>query len=242
MSKLSDFGASTPESAPEEEVKIQLSHWLETNDVSVFWEQSNRHGYDCFSTATAERPDLLAVGRHHTLAIEVKTPDGGGEVYDGAAQTVRYWRRFCFGDDSFRAAGAGHQPDAFVLATGLSPDGRFFERHGGRDQVRQCAIHERLNYWDPPIHFLPDWEFYTTEAITRMMWRFANATNSKHNSVPSAGIGSLLSGRLDGDQPRRKNTDEPAPFKGHTPPPKVLFKTYGDEHAGGAKCQNWRDV
>jgi len=242
MSNLSDFGVSSPELAPEEEVKIQLSQWLERYDATVFWEQSNRHGYECFSTATAERPDLLALGRHHTVAIEVKTPDGGGEVYDGSAQTVRYWRRFCFGDDSFKAAGDEHGPDAFVLATGLSPDGRFFERHGARDQVRQRPIHERLSHFDPPIHFLPDWEFYTTEAVTRQMWRFANASNARHDSVPSAGVGSLLSVRLDGDQPSRKAIDEPDAFEGHTPPPKALFKSYDDEHGGGANCQNWRNI
>jgi len=240
MSDLSDFGGGAPD--PEDKVKIDLSRWFEQHGAQVFWEKRPSYGYSTFHTETTERPDLLVVGARGTarvFAIEVKIPDGGGDVYTGAQQTERYWRNYCFGGEEYRAGGSIREPTAFLLATKFTPDGRLFSRWGARDSRRERSITERLEYFDAPIHFLPDWEFTTTEAVVRMQWRGADAVADRHDETASAGVGALLSTRLDGAAPARLTPEDRPPSEADAEP-RALYKSYDEAYGGGANCQNWR--
>lgn len=245
MSKLSDFGGGVKsEPSPEDRVKIELSKWFENNDADVYWEKRPSYGYPTFRTQTTERPDLLVVGGHHTYAIEVKQPDGAGDVYSGAVQTFRYWRRFCIDntDEYYRAAGDRHLPDAFLLATKWAPDGRLLARYDTQSDVRPLPIHhERRMAWaDPPVHFLPDWEFAVAETVTRILWRLAEAENAELPHDAPCGIGALLSSRNDGPKPDVPDEDEPGPFEqADMPEPMAIFKSFSGSGSGVA-CQNWR--
>jgi hypothetical protein len=58
-----------------------------------------------------------------------------------------------------------------------------------------------------------------------------------------AGVGTLLSDRLDGVQPDGGLPVESCPFqRSQMPAPRALYKSYSDETSGGASCQNWRWV
>jgi hypothetical protein len=110
--------------------------------------------------------------------------------------------------------------------------------------VREQPVHDRLEYFDPPVHFLPDYEYGTTETVTRMLWRLASQSRRERAETDDpSGIGTLLSSRLDGSRPTRPDVDDVAPFdRSPMPEPRALFKTFDDEYAGGTQCQNWRGV
>jgi len=242
MTDLSDFGVETQEPSPEDKVKINLSQWFEQHGAAVYWEKRPSYGYSQFHTGGADCPDLLAVGRWGAFAVEVKRGDDSASVHDGVLQTHRYWEDYVFDGESYRADGDTVSVDAFLLASAYSPDGALFYRHGTRDTVRERSISERLgDYWDPPIHFLPDWEFSTTESMVRILWRLSkrSAASSDLQTI-GCGVGAVLSERLDGGRPTRDRPDDTRPFeRSPMPAPHALYKTH--EHgAGGAKCQNWR--
>lgn len=247
MADLSDFGGGADQDPdPEDQVKIDLSQWFKNHGAEVFWEKRPSYGHRVFRCKTAEKPDLLVRGDRHTFAIEVKIPDGAGDAYSGAEQTFRYWRRYCVEeeDEFYRADGDELEPDAFILGTKYAPDGRLTQRYDTQSNVRPVPIHDkkRLEYFDAPIHFLPDWEFGIAETVTRMLWRFADQRydDSAHRA---AGIGTLLSSRLDGRQPEIPDEDAPGPFeRPEMPEPRALYRSFDDEYGGGAKCQNWRGL
>lgn len=250
MADLSDFGGgSSQEPTPEDQAKIDLSRWFKNHGAEVFWEKRPSYGHRVFRTQTTERPDLLAVGDRHTYAVEVKSlrpgsENGAGAVYSGAVQTHRYWRRFCIDDidEYYRADGAEHTPDAFVLATDYAPDGRLLQRYDTQSEIRPVPIHDdkRQAWADPPVHWLPDWEFGVAETITRMLWRLGDDSNDTQETDAGAGIGSLLSTRLDGGQPTIPSDTEVDPFEQEPlPEPRALFKSFDDEGGGGVACQNW---
>jgi hypothetical protein len=247
MAKLSDFGGGSQKLKPEDEVKINLSRWFSNHGADVYWEKRPSYGHQVFRCQTAEKPDLLVCGQRQNYAIEVKQPDGAGDVYTGAEQTYRYWRRFCIEDceEYYKAGGDNIQPDAILLATGFAPDGRLAQRYDTHSHVRPLPIYDdrRLDYFDPPIHFLPDWEFGIAEAVTRMMWRLATARDDERDDPINVGIGTMLSTWLDGNQPRVPSENDPGPFQqSEMPEPRALYKSFNNDNAGGAACQNWRGL
>lgn len=248
MSSLQDFGGGVDDDpSPEDEVKINLSQWFENHGATVYWEKRPSYGYGVFRTKTTERPDLLVDGEYHTFAVEVKIPDGAGDIYSGANQTYRYWHRYCMEDvdEFYKVDGDEKDITAFLVATGFSPDGRLSQRYDTQSDVRPLPIHDdrRLEYFDPPIHFLPDWEFGVSETVTRMLWRLAGSDNENRDYDAAVGIGSMLSTRLDGGQPDIPEQDDPGPFdRKKMPEPRALYQSYDDESGGGANCQNWREL
>jgi hypothetical protein len=246
MTDLSDFGGGRRSPDPEDQVKIDLSNWFESHGAEVFWEKEPSYGRDVFSTTTTRRPDLLVRGRKQDYAVEVKPGDAGGGIHDGVIQTWDYWRRVA--DESvqeyYEADGDRLEPDAFLLATEYAPDGKLFYRWGHRETVRDRPAAERLDYFDPPIHFLPDWEFSMTESNTRLLWRLADRDTDNVGTVTDPpGIGTVLSDRLDGQQPDSELPVDRSPFdRSQMPAPRALYKSYDDKTAGGALCHNWRWV
>jgi hypothetical protein len=241
MADLSDFGVETDEPTPEDQVKINLSQWFENHGATVFWEKRPSYGYRLFHTSGADCPDLLVSSAYGTFAIEVKTGEDSASVHDGLLQTHRYWKDYVFDGEPYRADGDSVSVNAFLLASAYSPDGALFYRHGTRDTVRERSILERLDdYWEPPIHFLPDWEFSTTESMIRILWRLSkrSVAESDLENVACA-VGAVLSERLDGCRPTRDKPSDPGPFEREPmPAPRALYKTH-DDVSGGVNCQHW---
>lgn len=214
MAKLSDFGAGVDdEPAPEDEVKINLSTWLKKHGADVYWEKRPSYGHRTFSTQSSKNPDLLAVTRWDTYAIEVKTGDDGGGIHDGVVQTERYWYDYVNADQRYFFDGSETQVDAFLLATQHAPDGRLYYRRDRRDKLRTEHVTDRFDDLEPPVKWLPDWEFYNTESLIRVLWRFAKNTKpdgDERDAIP--GIGALLSKRLDGERPQPLSPEDAGPF------------------------------
>lgn len=207
MASLSDF-MPDPED-PEVRAKQQLSDWASRHGARVFWEPdepAERFGYETFEADSASRPDLLFLPHDAAVgyAAEVKPADEAGKVNDGAMQTVRYWAQIQNGALSFTVDGEPIDVSAVVLATPYSPEGHLYYRYGSREAPRERHISERVEWFDPPFYWIPDWEFSSTETAIRLMQRAAKMLH-KIGAVEtlddSPGIGALLSQRLDGDQP-----------------------------------------
>jgi hypothetical protein len=240
---LTDFGGGGEDPSPEDAVKINLSKWFKNHGADVYWEKRPSYGYQVFRTdGGADHPDLLADGQAQTFAVEVKRGTDGAGIHDGIAQTKRYWSDYTIGSKNYRLPDGNVDIDAFILATKHAPDGRLFYRHGTRDTVRDMHVDERFeDEWiDPPIHFLPDWEFTNTETATRILWRFCKMglTDQQRNEI-DAGVGTLLSDRLDGAQPNQLMPEDTDPFDHSSmPAPKALYRTFGE--SSGIATHNWR--
>lgn len=230
--------------SPEDAVKINLSRWFENHGATVYWEKRPSYGYQIFRTdGGADHPDLLVDGQYRTFAIEVKRGTEGSLIHDGIAQTKRYWSDYIQGTD-YRLRSGSVTIDAFLLATEHAPDGRLYYRHGTRDTVRDRHITDRdvFSQFDPPIQWLPDWEFTNTESATRILWRFAKmGLSDEQRDNIDAGVGTMLSDRLDGTQPNQLTPEDTDPFeRSPMPAPKALYRSFGEEN--GIATHNWRWV
>ncbi|MFC7007752.1 hypothetical protein [Halalkalicoccus salilacus] len=73
---------------PEHQAKRDVSQWLESHGATVWWEETNKWGYDTFSIhyddgrTELSRPDLVVELGDITLVAEFKTGDSKGDVYD----------------------------------------------------------------------------------------------------------------------------------------------------------------
>jgi hypothetical protein len=245
QSTLSDCGGGAEDPSPEDSVKINLSKWFESHGADVYWEKRPSYGYQVFQTdGGTDHPDLLIDGRYRTFAIEVKRGRSGADIHSGAAQTHRYWLDYVLNNRQYRLADVPVNLDAFVLATKYTPDGHLFYRQGVRDPVRDRHVEVRMEdqQVDPPIHWLPDWEFTGTESVTRTLWYFSkdSVTEQQADEI-DAGVGTLLSSRLDGSQPDQLAPEETEPFeRSSMPEPKALYRTFGE--GNGIATHNWRWV
>jgi hypothetical protein len=243
MANLSDF-VEDPE-APEVRAKQQLSDWASRHGARVFWEPdepAGRFGYETFDADSASRPDLLFLSQHSPtgFAAEVKVGDDSGGVHDGVMQTVRYWVQAQNGDLTFTVDGEVVDVTAFITATANSPDGHLFYRYGERESPRERHISERIEWFDPPFFWIPDWEFSSTETSVRLMQRAAKmldriGTVETLNETP--GLGALLSQRLDGNQPvPRAPQDDPPHQLSADDCPMSLYFTFG---GSSVERHNW---
>lgn len=242
---LSDYGGGAPDPTPEDKVKIDLSRWFDTLNVDIYWEKRPSYGYQTFQTnGKTDHPDLLVDGQRHTFAIEVKSGTDGGGIHDGVAQTKRYWTDYVNGDKQYRLYDGDVSIDAFILATKYSMAGRLYSNeYDMRDRVRETHVRERLSGdIDPPIHFLPDWEFTSTETATRTLWRFCKMEQSNNDlDAVDAGVGVLLSDVLDGTQPENTLQGGTDPLdRSDTPTPKALYRSFNG--GSGFNVHNWRPI
>lgn len=229
MTDLNDFGAGVDhDPGPEDEVRIDLSNWIKRDDVTVYWDKDHSYGFNTFDPGQRARPDLLIDGPACTYAVEVKTGDEASAIHDGLPQLVNYWESVVNGETNYRVDGQSVDIDAFLLATGNSPDGRLYQGKGEGDVLRTGTSEGRQKA--AAAGHLPKQEFNATERIIRAIWRFSK------DRAPDAkvGIGALLSSRLDGDEP---GTDQSRPM--------VLYKSHGGQQPKGFSnpgYQWWKSI
>jgi hypothetical protein len=239
-----DAGDPDFDPSPEDVVKINLSRWFEDHNATVYWEKNPSYGYGVFqSTGDVDHPDLLIDGRYRTFAIEVKCGTDSSGVHSGASQTWRYWNDYINGRKQYQKPnGRPLDVDAFILSTEHAPDGRLYYRHGSRDTIREMHVADRLGHdgVDEPIKWLPDWEFASTDSVTRLLWQFAkeSVTDDECDEI-GTGIGVMLSDRLDGSQPEPLTPDDADPFdREQVSAPQALYRTFGG--GSGIAVHNWR--
>ncbi len=179
----------------------------QSHDAGVLWEESNPWDHPTFRIGrdhTGGIPDLLVLIGGNTFAVEYKTGDSVGQVYDARTQIVRYWTEHVQTDQTYVAGGEGFNIDGFLTATSHSPDGRLFPRYATRrqdyadmDETRQSCYHYGQ---------LPPAEYRMTEQHIRDLWREVKQTGVDGATGPETPhIGSLLSGILE------KPSNDPAP-------------------------------
>ena len=167
----------------EEDVKYQLSGWLETFGIDVFWGKKNAYDYDVFKVRTGtKKPDLLILWKDNVVLIEVKDASKNrSNVYDAFFQILGYW------DDISECHVNGKKMNVtgWLVATQFSIDGRLFnhepiEGYESFSNGRKNAAVQGL---------LPFSEHVLTEMFIRLLWR---REKPKRNVF----IGALLSSKL----------------------------------------------
>jgi len=197
----------TSEIPPEDQAKLRLTTWFESYGATVYWEKDSPHGRDTFtSRSTAEKPDLLVEhARWPTVAYEVKIGDDGTAIYDGAIQTVRYWREYERGNDTYTIDHKNLSPVIFVLATGNAPFGRLYNDARIKDRFKTDVDTSEGRKIGASLKQVPRHEYSSSETTTRLMWRVSTLLCEDHSLSPESGVGSLYSDLL--DEPESRSTE-----------------------------------
>jgi hypothetical protein len=200
MTDLSDYGGGVefddPDD-PEDRDNLYLSQWLAGPRVDVYWDRNKSYGFGTFTTGISFTPDLVADAQENTFAIETKQANTAGKVIDGAEQVEGYWRDIESGKAEYELDGEPTEIDAVVLATRASPDGHLIENTRGRDPRRPSRSRGGSDV--AGYGHLPGVEHSASEAIVRMMHRFARRWyNNSDKDSTDTGIGALYSSSLDG--------------------------------------------
>jgi len=220
MTDLGDFGGGyNHDPGPEDGVRLDLSTWLRSDDVQVYWDRDHDCGWSTFDISTQKRPDLLINSVDKNYAVEVKTGDDSAGIHDGFAQLVEYWESYVDGDATYRVDGQTQTIDAFLIATQHSPHGRIYKGEGESDVLRTGTSSGRQKA--ARAGQLPRREFNATERAIRVTWRLTK----ERRGDATCGIGALLSSRLDGDN---------AGYQSATPA--ALYKSHG-----GVQPKGWND-
>lgn len=209
MVDLNDFGAGVDhDPGPEDGLRLELSNWIRSDDVDVYWDRDHDFGWGTFDINQRHRPDMIVDGPSRTFAIEVKIGESSRKVHDGMMQLVKYWRSYVDGEDVYRADGKRLHIDAFLITSKHTPYGRLYSKSGGGESMgdgkgsRQNAVE---------IGELPKKEFIATERAIRVMWRLTKEQRPDAN----CGIGALLSSKLDGDAGGVEHATAAALYKSH---------------------------
>lgn len=183
----------------EEQAKVKLTEWFEHHGANVYWEQDQPYGRQTFSTLDiSEKPDLLVTHPDHlTGAYEVKIGNDGTAIYDGAIQTVRYWRRFERGDEKYQIEGNIHTPDVFALATANAPFGRLYNDTEVKDRLKHDIHTSDGRKRGAETGQVPRREYSSSETTLRLMWRFMDRYASDEEISAESGVGALYSNLLD---------------------------------------------
>lgn len=205
---------------PEHEQKHRVSQWLKEWGADVWWEQSNKWGYDTFKIQrgdvyVASKPDLLVEIDNVVFVAEFKPQHSNSPIYDSATQLHGYWISHCVHDQRYVCDGRGKSIDGFVTATGNSIVGHLFR--GDAEQLQRTDEFSESRRRAIERGQLPEREYNMTEQHIRHLYRLRD--NASDNAGISGGpaVGSLLSTVLDG---------------GRDPKPAILWK--------GDNGENWR--
>lgn len=155
----------------ERDVQWIVANWLASNGFEVFWDRNPPDEYQRFKVSNSpELPDLVAVGEEDIVVIEMKDGDESAAVYDAMSQAHRYWRYveqdekdLLLGEEKTRT------PTAVTIATQYSPLGHLFKHD--REQGWRKTYERDDGWWNRGMR--PQYEYGRTEAIPRIMWRYA---------------------------------------------------------------------
>lgn len=184
----------------EEQVKSEISTWLEKNEIEVYWEKKNSYGHDVFQTATGvKNPDLLLKVGNEVVLVEVKNAVSYSNMYDSFFQLLGYYNNIA----NVVLKGERVRVTGFVAASQYSILGRLFheeplETYESFGEQRKRAAIEG---------YIPFSEYKLTEMFIRLLWRAKQR--------PDVFIGGLLSNVLN--------------YPSETPIPMILGKSNGKQ-------------
>lgn len=216
----------------ERKAQREIADWIsEAANAEVYWAEDPPKEYDRFSfTGTGGRPDLLAVS-DRTTVVEMKDGTDSAGVYDAMADIHEYWRSYEFGNTTVQTDETSVKVDAFVVTTQFSTDGHLFKQDpedtapAGDDREKGFRkTYSDNETWNEGLR--PQYEYARTEAIPRIMWRYAwseaeNRQNVSRENI-NTGLGVLLSDTLD-TNPKQTGFDEFTASEETLAQPKVLY-------------------
>lgn len=219
----------------EKKVRRKISDWFDrTGDFSVYWGENGEDQYPNFQMqSTDDRPDMLVHGES-TILLELKDGTDSSVIYDAMVQCHRYWSKIEFGDARVLVNGDECEVDVVAIATQYSLKGHLFKEDREQDYRRTYENNE--SGWNQDMR--PKYEYARTEAIPRIMWRYAwreaeQRQDLDRNNI-DVGMGILLSDKL--DQPQNQmSLDEYDLMDSSGAMPKLLIY---DGHNKG----QWTDV
>lgn len=256
MSDLTDFvdvdGVSDLIDEPEHQTWLKLSRWFSEHGNDVYWEEDPTDGqlaeksqFDTFAATTNERADLLVVGSRGVFVVEVKPAEDTSTVHSGFRQTGKYWEQYVNNETEYKVDGSSVDVDAFLFATTFSPEGSLYPRYFETD-ARQFAVYEEPRWadWaDPPFRCAPDYEYKTTESMTRYLWEEVTSSIEQPIGEDHPGIGYVASSTLDADTPPIRTEEggvdpfEDAYAKSYSP--MACYKRPVVNAGSGPACHNW---
>ena len=183
----------------EDQTKLRLTEWFESYGANVYWEKEAPYGRTTFASLhTAEKPDLLVEHTNWpTIAYEVKIGNDGTAIYDGALQTVRYWRRFERNHEEYTVNETIYTPDVFALATGNAQFGRLYDDARVKDKFKFDLFTSSGRKKGAEHGQVPKHEYASSETTLRLMWRFMEQYAADEDLSSESGVGALYSDGLD---------------------------------------------
>lgn len=211
----------------------EIADWLrQTTGAKIYWDRNPPKEYSRFSFVRAEGlPDLLVVGEKNVV-VEMKDGTDSSGIYNAMADIHKYWRLYEFEEAEIQTENGDIETiDAFVIATQFSQDGHLFKCDSDDTSVdgddrekgfrRTFANNEQ---WNRGMR--PQYEYARSEAIPRIMWRYAwmeaETRQGKERADIETGLGVLLSDTLD-KNPTQTGFEEFISQEGAFSSPKVLY-------------------
>jgi hypothetical protein len=121
------------------------------------------------------------------VAYEVKIGNDGTAIYDGALQTVRYWRRFECDQEEYTVEGTVYTPDISALATGNAQFGRLYDDARVKDKFKFDIFTSDDRKKGAQYGRVPKREYASSETTLRLMWRFIEQYTADEDLSPEMG-------------------------------------------------------
>ena len=182
----------------EGKVRGTISDWFDqVEGFSVYWGEGGGDPYPNFQMETTDdRPDMLVRGESNIL-LELKDGNDSASIYDAMTQCHRYWSQVEFNGAKALVDGDKCEIDVVAIATQYSPEGHLFKKE--REQDYRQTYEDEESEWNEDMR--PQYEYARTEAVPRIMWRYAwQEAEQRQNldrSEIGTGIGALLSSEVD---------------------------------------------
>jgi len=203
IKNLTNFCDELDELQGKKGVIADISRWISTDQVNVFWQQ-NTDRYPSFTPVGRPAPDLLIDDTKELYAVCVVHGEGNSEkIREAFLKAVNIWERMVATPPDYEGEFSKEVPSGVLVATEQSLDGHLFSGNKNREQpVRFSEGRQRA----ADQGFLPQREFTATQEVIRSSWKFAK---DRGESV-KIGVGALLSSRLDNKEDTQNEHYDPA--------------------------------
>lgn len=202
---LTNFCEGLDELEGKKRVMADLSRWLSSEQVDIYWRQ-NSDRYPSFTPKARPAPDLLVDGVGEAYAMCVAYGDGSSEnIRETVLKAVNIWERMAADPPDYGQKISVDSPSAVLVATEQSQNGHLFSGTKNREGLVEFSA-GRQEAADRGI--LPQREFAATQEAMRSAWKFARYRRESDE----IGIGALLSSRLDNKEDQPSTNPDPAAF------------------------------
>lgn len=200
---LTNFCEELDELQGKEGVMADLSRWISSEKVDIFWSQ-NTDRYPSFTPVARPGPDMLIDGINEVYAVCVVHGDGNSEeIREAFRRAVNIWEQMATDPPDYDIDLSTETPSAVLVATEQSPHGHLFSGTKNRENPVEFS-EDRQEAAD--LGILPQREFAATQEAIRSAWGFAK----DRRDADDIGVGALLSSRLVNTNANQGEDPDPA--------------------------------